>query len=53
MTKQLHLPMDIPIAGESSRERIRKRIDDVKREGIPEGRIVRTKQISIKRYLKP
>lgn len=50
--RQLELPMDIPIAGEASRERIRERMDAAERRSLPEGSTIKTKMIYIKNFLK-
>lgn len=50
--KQLRLPMDIPITGKPYCRHVIDRIDEATQEEIPEGSIVKTKQISIKKTLK-
>lgn len=51
--KQLRLSMNIPITGKPYCRHIIDRIDEATQEEIPEGSIVQTKQISIKKHLKP
>jgi len=52
MSKQLRLPMDIPITGKPYCRHIIVRIDAAAQDEIPEGSIVRMKQIPIKHLLK-
>jgi len=51
--EQLRLPLDIPITGKPYCGHIIDRITEANREEIPEGSVVKIKQISIKQFLKP
>ena len=51
MSKQLRLPMDMPITGKPYCRHVIDRIDKDAEEEVPEGHIVRTKMIYIKNLL--
>ena len=48
---QLHIPMHIPTIGEQCIDRMQERIDAEKT--VPDGNVVRTKMIYIKKLIKP